>query len=100
MIWVINVQLLFTDFQIIIPPFLQIVMPNLYAKFLWRICNIYFYLNSSDLGINPIPAGGGSILPPPFSFFAWLKEYLSEDVEIFWLFLHTQSPPFRPKPGL
>ena len=51
--------------------------------------------------INPIPAGGGGQFDlPPFSFFTKLKKYWSEAVEIFWLFLLTQSPPFRPKTGL
>ena len=44
--------------------------------------------------------GGGVNLPHPEVFFTELKKYWSEAVEIFWLFLNTQSPPFRPKTGL
>ena len=40
--------------------------------------------------------GGGNLTPPPYSFFTLLKKYWSEADEIFWLFLHTQSPSFRP----
>jgi len=61
-----------------------------------------FLLIKSIIGyINPIPAGGGvNLTPPPVVFFTSLKKHWSEAVEIFWLFLHTQSPPSRPKTGL
>ena len=51
--------------------------------------------------VNPIPAGGeGQFDPPPSSFFYITQKVLVWAVEIFWIFLHTQSPPFRPKTGL
>ena len=63
------------------------------TKFEWR--HMVFLL------LNPIPAGGGQFDPSPLYFFLQnSKKYWSEAVKIFWLFLHTQNPPFRPKTGL
>ena len=54
-----------------------------------------FYFNNTKgktmLTLFLLGAGGA---PPPL-FFCW-----SEAVEIFWLILNTESPPFRPKTGL
>ena len=45
-----------------------------------------------DIFFNPIPAGGGEILPPTVVFFTYLKKYWSEAVEIFKLFFTYPKP--------
>ena len=69
---------------------------SLQQKILVNILFLYLFQLSVKRSVLTLflVEGGGQF------FITLLKKYWSEAVEIFWLFLNTQSTPLRSKTGL